>query len=85
MKRILLCVALALICWIANAQIMSNQLNKELYDSRIKLVDEFFDRFNGKEGHPDISNRDKDYRKKNLMFVFNGRMFKSKEDEKYKE
>ena len=41
MKRILLCVALALICWIANAQIMSNQLNKELYDSRIKLVDEF--------------------------------------------
>lgn len=75
MKRILLCVALALICWIANAQIMSNQLNKELYDSRIKLVDEFFDRFNGKEGHPDISNRDKDYRKKNLMFVFIGKIF----------
>ena len=85
MKRFSLWLFLTAICFIANAQIMSNQLNKGLYDSRIKLVDEFFDRFNGKEGHPDISNKDKDYRKKNLMFVFNGRMFKSKEDEKYKE
>lgn len=85
MKRFSLWLFLTAICFIANAQIMSNQLNKGLYDSRIKLVDEFFDRFNGKEGHPDISNKDKYYRKKNLMFVFNGRMFKSKEDEKYKE
>lgn len=85
MKRFSLWLFLTAICFIANAQIMSNQLNKGLYDSRIKLVDEFFDRFNGKEGHPDISNKDKDYRKKNLMFVFNMRMFKSKEDEKYKE
>lgn len=64
---------------------MSNQFNKELYDSRIKLVDEFFDRFNGKEGHPNISKKDKDYRRKNLMFVFNGKMFKSKDDAKFKE
>lgn len=85
MKRFSLWLFLTAICFIANAQIMSNQLNKGLYASRIKLVDEFFDRFNGKEGHPDISKKDKDYRKKNLMFVFNGRMFKSKEDEKYKE
>lgn len=85
MKRFSLWLILTTICCIANAQIMLNQLNKELYDSRIKLVDEFFDRFNGKEGHPDISNKDKDYRKKNLMFVFNGRMFKSKEDAKFKE
>ena len=85
MKRFSLWLFLTAICFIANAQIMSNQLNKGLYDSRIKLVDEFFDRFNGKEGHPDISKKDKDYRKKNLMFVFNGKMFKSKEDEKYKE
>ena len=75
MKRFSLWLFLTAICFIANAQIMSNQLNKGLYDSRIKLVDEFFDRFNGKEGHPDISNKDKYYRKKNLMFVFNAGIY----------
>ena len=64
---------------------MFNQLNDGLYDSRIKLVDEFFDRFNGKEGHPAIAKNDKNYRKKNLMLVFDGKMFKSKEDPKFKE
>lgn len=86
MKRYFLCLALVSLFFVANAQkVITNDLNAELYDSRIKLVDEFFDRFNGKEGHPDISRKDKDYRKKNLMFVFNGRMFKSKEDAKFKE
>lgn len=86
MKRYFLCLALVSLFFVANAQkVITNDLNAELFDSRIKLVDEFFDRFNGKEGHPDISRKDKDYRKKNLMFVFNGRMFKSKEDAKFKE
>lgn len=86
MKRYFLCLALVSLFFVANAQkVITNDLNAGLYDSRIKLVDEFFDRFNGKEGHPDISRKDKDYRKKNLMFVFNGRMFKSKEDAKFKE
>ena len=86
MKRYFLCLALVSLFFVANDQkVITNDLNAELYDSRIKLVDEFFDRFNGKEGHPDISRKDKDYRKKNLMFVFNGRMFKSKEDAKFKE
>lgn len=86
MKRYFLCLAFVSLFFVANAQkVITNDLNAELYDSRIKLVDEFFDRFNGKEGHPDISRKDKDYRKKNLMFVFNGRMFKSKEDAKFKE
>lgn len=86
MKRYFLCLALVIAFSIANAQkVITNDLNAGLYDSRIKLVDEFFDCFNGKEGHPDISRKDKDYRKKNLMFVFNGRMFKSKEDAKFKE
>lgn len=86
MKRYFLCLALVSLFFVANAQkVITNDLNAELYDSRIKLVDEFFDRFNGKEGHPDISRKDKDYRKKNLMFVFNGRMFNSKEDAKFKE
>lgn len=65
MKRYFLCLALVSLFFVANAQkVITNDLNAELYDSRIKLVDEFFDRFNGKEGHPDISRKDKDYRKK---------------------
>ena len=76
MKRYLLWLTLVFAYSMANAQkVISNDLNASLYDSRIKLVDEFFDRFNGKEGHPDISNKDKDYRKKNLMFVFNNSIY----------
>lgn len=86
MKHFLFGIGLMCVCSMANAQkVITNDLNPELYDSRIKLVDEFFDRFNGKEGHPNISKADKDYRKKNLMFVFNGKMFKSKKDVKFKE
>lgn len=86
MKRYLLCLAFASICLVTNAQkVIVNQLNNGLYDSRIKLVDEFFDRFNGKEGHPGIAKSDKSYRKKNLTLVFNGKMFKSKDDAKFKE
>lgn len=86
MKRYLLWLALVFVFSSVNAQnLIANDLNAGLYDSRIKLVDEFFDRFNGKEGHPNISKNDKDYRKKNLMFVFNGKMFKSKDDAKFKE
>ena len=48
-------------------------------------MDEFFDRFNGKEGHPAIAKNDKNYRKKNLTLVFDGKIFKSKEDPKFKE
>lgn len=86
MRRYLLLVLIAILGCMANAQnVMLAGLNEGLYDSRIKLVDEFFDRFNGKEGHPDITRKDNDYRKKNLMLVFNGKMFKSKDDAKFKE
>lgn len=58
MKRYLLWLTLVFAYSMANAQkVISNDLNASLYDSRIKLVDEFFDRFNGKEGHPDISKK----------------------------
>lgn len=86
MKRHFLWVVFTFICIIANGQkVIFNQLNDGLYDSRIKLVDEFFDRFNGKEGHPAITKNDKNYRKKNLTLVFDGKMFKSKDDPKFKE
>ena len=55
MKRYLLWLALVFVFSSVNAQnLIANDLNAGLYDSRIKLVDEFFDRFNGKEGHPNI-------------------------------
>ena len=80
MKQHLLVLAFASFCIVANAQkVLFNQLNDGLYNSRIKLVDEFFDRFNGKEGHPGIAKNDKNYRKKNLTFIFNGKIFKSKD------
>ena len=86
MKQHLLVLAFASFCIVANAQkVLFNQLNDGLYNSRIKLVDEFFDRFNGKEGHPGIAKNDKNYRKKNLTLVFNGKIFKSKDDAKFKE
>lgn len=86
MKQHLLVLAFASVCIVANAQkVLFNQLNDGLYNSRIKLVDEFFDRFNGKEGHPGIAKNDKNYRKKNLTLVFNGKIFKSKDDAKFKE
>lgn len=86
MKQHLLVLAFASFYIVANAQkVLFNQLNDGLYNSRIKLVDEFFDRFNGKEGHPGIAKNDKNYRKKNLTLIFNGKIFKSKDDAKFKE
>ena len=38
---------------LANAQFFT-LLNEELYSSRVKLVDEFMERFNGRESRPDL-------------------------------
>ena len=50
------------------------------YDAKVKLVDEFFDRFNGKEITPYIDKNLADYKKYNLLSLFNGGMFKSRKD-----
>ncbi len=52
-------------------------LNDEQYGARVKLVDEFFDRFNGLEDRPDIDKNDPDYHFKRLLVLFNGKMFTS--------
>ena len=51
-----------------------------LYKTRVKLVDEFFDRFNGDESRIDLDVNDKDNRLKNLLLLFDGQIFKSFED-----
>ena len=69
----------------ANAQIIGGLLNDDLYKTRVKLVDEFFDRFNGKELRPDIKADSEDAKLRNLLVLFNGKMFKSMEDSAFVE
>lgn len=68
-----------------NAQVIGGLLNNDLYKTRVKLVDEFFDRFNGKEFRPDIKSTSDDAKLKNLLVLFNGKMFKSMEDSAFVE
>lgn len=55
------------------------------YDAKVKLVDEFFDRFNCKEITPYIDNNLADYKKLNLLSLFNSGMFKSRKDPLFSE
>lgn len=64
----------------ADAQVIGGLLNDDLYKTRVKLVDEFFERFNGKELRPDIKTGIGDTELKNLLFLFNVGMFKSAQD-----
>ncbi len=50
------------------------------YDCRIKLVDEFFDRFNGKEFRSDIVTDSTNVRLANMMLLFDADMFASADD-----
>lgn len=64
---------------------LNDDLDKVLFRTRIKLVDEFFDRFNGKEGRIDVPEMDSDARLKNLILLFDGKMFSSYRDSVFKE
>lgn len=65
------------------SQAIDSLLDDEQYNARIKLVDEFFDRFNGFEDRPDINKNDSNYHFKRLLVLFNGEMFKSLSDSTY--
>lgn len=64
----------------ADAQVIGGLLNDDLYKTRVKLVDEFFERFNGKELRPDIKTGTDDAELKNLLVLFDAGMFKSAQD-----
>lgn len=79
----LICILL-LMTTASDAQTLS-ELNTYVQKVRIGLVDEFFDRFNGKELHPDIPATKENSRKDNLMMLFNLSQFSSKNDNKFAE
>ena len=68
-----------------DAQFVGGLLNDDLYKTRVKLVDEFFGRFNGKEFRPDIKADSKDAKLNNVLVLFNAKMFKSMEDSAFVE
>lgn len=86
-KIIVLAIALFNICSVsAFAQLSPfNNLNTYIQSTRVGLVDEFFDRFNGKNTHPDIPSTQQDSRLKNLLMLFDGMQFSSKDDARYVE
>lgn len=64
---------------------LGEDIEKGLYRARIKLIDEFFDRFNGKEGRMDVDVDNSDARLNNLILLYDGKMFSSYEDSVFKE
>ena len=74
------------LCTSANILAQSlTSLNTDLQKVRVGLVDEFFDRFNGKVAHPDIPLTDANGRRNNLMILLDLSQFKSKEDSIFQE
>ena len=62
-----------------------SELDVYMQKVRVGLVDEFLDRFNGKEVHPDIPITNDDARKKNLLMLLDLSQFSSKSDLRFKE
>lgn len=81
---ILVFVSFLLVCLEDHAQSIS-VLNTDLQKVRVGLVDEFFDRFNGKIAHPDIPITDNESRRKNLMVLMDMNQFSSKNDSLFQE
>lgn len=79
-KKIIGIVLVLLMTNYANAQVIDGLLDDNLYKTRIKLVDEFFDRFNGKEFRPDIKASSEDAELKNMLLLFNAGLFRSFQD-----
>ncbi len=56
-----------------------NLLNENQYFAKVKLVDEFFARFNGEEKRKDLNLKNSD-RESNILLLFDFSKFKSKKD-----
>ena len=73
------------LCFIQNIKaqnVISTPLDRDLYLANVKMMDEFFARFNGKEHRPDVSIPE---RKDEIMLLFNLAQFKSKQDKRFLE
>lgn len=60
-----------------------DSLNRNQYLAKVKLMDEFFARFNGDEVRPNLTKKYAD-RKSNILFLFDLSKFKSKADKNFK-
>lgn len=81
MNRILVLAMLMVgnCCAVLSQTQILKTLNRDQYLAKVKLVDEFFARFNGQETRQDISNKYKD-RASSIMLLFDLAKFKSKSD-----
>lgn len=85
MEKILLiqiCLWVSILGTFAQKQYFDS-LNRNQYLAKVKLMDEFFARFNGEEVRPNLTKKYAD-RKSNILFLFDLSKFKSKEDKKFK-
>ena len=80
-KKIIACIVMLLSIGLktdAQKQLF-DVLNMPMYHARVKLIDEFFARFNGEELRLDVDARYQD-RKNSILMLFNLQQFKSKAD-----
>lgn len=79
--RILLSLLLTMgMCASLHAQFLLNMLNQEAYRTRVKLVDEFIERFNCDEIRPDLKRDADNINRTNLLLLFDLQKLKSKKD-----
>ena len=79
---ILILLSTTLTC---DAQVqLFDPLNMPMYEARVKLLDEFFARFNGEETRKDLPIEFSD-RKSNILMLFDLQQFKSKQDTQFVE
>lgn len=62
-----------------NAQV-APFLNEEQFRASVNLVDDFITRFNGDKDKPGTNKQDKDYETNRILYLFDGKMFKSFKD-----
>lgn len=79
-RRSLFAFVLLAVSNLAFSQVqLDNTMMNKLFEARVKTFDEFLARFNGTESFPGINADDKDYRRKNILSVFD---FNVKKDRK---
>lgn len=86
MKRVLfLLISILLVNTCTNAQIvMNSQLEKDIFSARVKLVDEFMRRFNCDKVLPGLDTSKSNYKKLNILSLFDAEIFGSETDSLFK-
>ncbi len=77
LKMLLIAITLIGMANYSSAQIVYEKLlNDKLYHARVKLVDEFFNRFNLKEYHPSLDTTLESFKTDNIIVLFDYESFK---------